>query len=215
MQVLNCINDILYIVGAEPVTTLATARQGIIASRAVRDAVRDVHTHHLWPHTRRRIAADSWLNSEATLGVNVVQVDRVIWTGTQQVQFIPYENLDTFLSKYPSSYTENSQRPCFYTRTSSRGYSFWPYPTDDAGRNAINFNAYIIPTVVLTDEYDIDIPVEIENLVAYYASSLVALRLLNDASLSGSLLQLYQTNLVEQRARYTMMESNINQGAIA
>jgi hypothetical protein len=213
--ILDICNDMLLDVGADVVTTIASNRQGMIASRCFRDAVIDVCSHHHWPWMKRIISADSWVNEVATLNPNAVEFT-MVRVGTFPFQYI---NDHDFYGGHHllSSYTTDeptSLYPAYYTRTGHRTFAVNPYPTTPTGQANVQFHVRLLPTITLTDDSEPDIPADVLRLVRYYASATLAMKLTGESNLSNRYMDLYQQNLTQTRARYTF-ENQENQDAIA
>lgn len=209
---LDICNDMLLDVGADTVSTVVDNRQGQLAARCFRDAVRDVCSHHQWHWMKSIITASSWSNELATLPTSVVQVTMV------QVANFPVEYIDDHAlygnHRALTSYGYATGRPLWYTRAGENTYAFEPYPTTDATKAAVKFHVRSVPSVTLADSFEPAVPVFVEQLMRYYASSLLSQKLLGEDGPAQTYMQLYTQNLTQYRARYAT-ENAVNQDAIA
>ena len=216
-NVLDICNDMLLNVGADGLSTIGNNRQGTVVARCLRDAVTEICSHHHWSWMKAVINAESWQDEVATISTNAIDVLMVRTNNW----VIPRVDDNTFYSNalanynFVAGYTEGmGGRPMQYAKVGHRSFSFAPHPVDTVTRNEILFHVRMIPFITLTDDFEPEIPFDILGLVRYYGSGLLALKLTGEAQLSGSFMQLYQQNLSQVRARYSM-ENSSNQSGIA
>lgn len=211
-SVLQICNEMLLNAGADIITTIANSRQGVVASYTLKDAIEHVCSHHHWPFMQHMVAAESWQEEVATIPERAVEIlfVRNNYVKVQQV------STDTFYSRSvePSKFVSGSSYPSgIYARLGHRTYAFDPYPdnTDADAKMQIRFHARVMPSITLADDFEPDIPYDVLSLIKLYGSALLSYKLTGDGS---QFIQLYERNLTQTRARYSM-ENSINQDAIA
>jgi hypothetical protein len=211
-NVLALINDMLYDCGADVVTTLGNNRQGLVASRCLRDAIVNVCSHSSWAWMKRIISAESWDGEVATISPDAVEMS-MVRVGVRPLEFV--SDHDFYGGHYPlGSYAANtSGLPKYYCRVGHRQYAFNPYPLDDTDRAAIKFHVRMLPSITLADDFEPDIPEDVLILIRYYASGLLAMKLTGESNISMNFMQLYENNLRQVTARYSF-ENKGNQSAI-
>lgn len=211
---LETANEILYNVGADPVTSVETNRQGIIAARCIRDAISNVTTHHHWFFLKDVINASSWSTEVATVPDNVVEVSIV---RRNEMPLVYLDEHRFYAGREPlASYDTAEPYSCvqYYTRVGHRKYAFNPYPTTTEGQDALMFHVRQVPSVSETNDFVIDIPGDVLVVIRYYASMLLSLKLTGEGTIAQAYRSLYEENLRQVRARYTR-PNRTNQDAIA
>ena len=211
-NLLSIINDSLYDIGGDVITTLGNNRQGLVASRCFRDAVINVCGHASWSWMKRIIAAESWANEVATISENAVEV-LMVRVGNRKIGAISDHDMYGGERELTPYLTGSSSFPMWYAKVGHRQYAFNPYPNDTTSRNAVLFHVRMLPSITLADDFEPDIPADVLILVRYYMSGLLAMKLTGESNISQNFMQLYQENLMQTQSRYTF-ENSANSDAI-
>lgn len=211
-NLLSIINDSLYDIGGDVITTLGNNRQGLVASRCFRDAVINVCGHASWSWMKAIIAAESWANEVATISPNAVEV-LMVRVGNRKIGAISDDDMYGGQRELTPYLTGSSSFPMYYAKVGHREYAFNSYPNDTTSRDAVRFHVRMLPSITLADDFEPAIPADVLILVRYYMSALLAMKLTGESNISQNFMQLYQENLIQTQSRYTF-ENSANSDAI-
>lgn len=194
---LDLVNRVLDSVGEKRLTSIGTDARASIVEDCIQLALDEVATSANWAELRKFETPDSWSTDVATIDSTneVYSVQGVYWysssDGDAETNYdyarypIPFVTYEEFVRKQQWNYDNDSQQvPQMWTYVTDQKIKLSPYPTDATEQGKILVEYYYIPSVPTNDGDNYAPPDRWMRLVEMKASSLLAVKLVNDANLS-------------------------------